>query len=402
MNESLIAMTAKIHWKDHCSNLRQSFQSALDSDSFSDVAFVVGGGKRIKGHKLIFATASKFLRRIFLSDEQRSADSCLILTGVDSDSLELLKRVLYCGVADINADKLKGFFAAAGLLGVTDIVMDTCNNADDNDNDDNDDNDDEAMSDDEEEDRENAPINFQHSVFWDISRENDDDTLVINEDVLEEMDLKDFRRKNDPQVKKSVDFDIYPRKNSKTNMGPRPYSKTNDDQVKCDFCEFKSYIMKRVEDHIAAEHREMKAFKCGQCDYRGESKSKLYGHIYSKHKSVNERRKHVRRNGVPIKCPHCDYTSDRTSNMRSHIISRHKKEKPFECEECDYKAATKYTLKCHIINVHTGERRYECGMCEFKAAMSKNLRWHMKSVHNVTFEKIKDEESETFMSLEMA
>ena len=81
----------------------------------SDVTVTCDNGYKSHLHKLILASASLYLYQLF-EENAESKHPTLILSGIDSEILEMLISYMYCGFIDVPTDKLPDLISAGRCL----------------------------------------------------------------------------------------------------------------------------------------------------------------------------------------------------------------------------------------------------------------------------------------------
>ena len=88
----------------------------------SDVTVSCDGGYKAHLHKLILASASVYFYKIF-EEVAESKHPVIILSGINSDILELLISYMYCGFIDVPNDKLSELVSAGKSLKIKVILF---------------------------------------------------------------------------------------------------------------------------------------------------------------------------------------------------------------------------------------------------------------------------------------
>jgi kelch-like protein 2/3 len=81
----------------------------------SDVIVTCDGGYKAHLHKLILASASLYFYQIF-DEVADSKHPHIILSGINSDILEMLISYMYCGFIDVPSDRLPQLISAGKSL----------------------------------------------------------------------------------------------------------------------------------------------------------------------------------------------------------------------------------------------------------------------------------------------
>ncbi|XP_055842414.1 zinc finger protein 540-like [Episyrphus balteatus] len=206
----------------------------------------------------------------------------------------------------------------------------------------------EDSSEQEEEDEsdDDQPI-VKYRVSDDENSENDNSRLSDNEDILEDVKPANKIIKLPPE--------------SNIDLG-------------CKIC---NKIFKKADTYAAhmRVHQGLKPFPCLLCDKSYARRSRLKGHVKTKHEgSPGER--------FPCTEPGCDRTMSSKQTLRKHIKDIHsgmgvKPKQPYICEECGKVLTSLATLKNHRF-LHTGAQLpHECPQCQKRYITKNKLKEHM-------------------------
>ena len=126
-------------------------------------------------------------------------------------------------------------------------------------------------------------------------------------------------------------------------------------------------------------------YKCDYCEYLTDKISRLEEHTNA----------HLKR--TPYICKQCSRGFAAHYSLSVHIKTMHQ-EKTLACTHCAFKAATSTKLRDHVRTMHThrGVKPYKCGYCDFHSAVSGNARKHCMRNHvGEPVKWVKDGEFET-------
>ena len=85
--------------------------------------------------------------------------------------------------------------------------------------------------------------------------------------------------------------------------------------------------------------------------------------------------------GKRFNCPKCERFFHYKSHLTRHVSLVHDKLRPFSCTKCDLKLFTKIHLEKHIQVIHDGVTPHQCSHCEAAFAYKDQLRTHIKRNH---------------------
>ncbi len=149
---------------------------------------------------------------------------------------------------------------------------------------------------------------------------------------------------------------------------------------KCDMSSWSYLILCR---HMHSQHRRSDGmYECPACSNLFNSLAETRSHIKSNHKlpcpvchkQVSDLSGHFTRTHPAdrdmkkFKCLECDFATHRNSLLSQHVFVNHRKdEHKYKCDECDKKFPTKFLLNQHHEVKHTDPegiaRRYVCDKC---------------------------------------
>ena len=150
---------------------------------------------------------------------------------------------------------------------------------------------------------------------------------------------------------------------------------------KCPKCDLTSWSYLILCRHLHGQHRRSDSmYECPACPNLFNTLQETRGHIKANHKlpcpvchkqvsdlSGHFARTHpVDRDMKKFKCAECQFATHRNSLLSQHVFVNHRKdEHKFKCLECEKKFPTKFLLNQHCEVKHTDPdgRRYVCDKC---------------------------------------
>ncbi|NWW98610.1 ZBT12 protein, partial [Caloenas nicobarica] len=108
--------------------------------------------------------------------------------------------------------------------------------------------------------------------------------------------------------------------------------------------------------------------RCGKCGESFQGVEKLVFHMRAQH--------------FVFMCPRCGKQFNHSSNLNRHM-NVHRGVKSHGCGVCGKSFTQKSTLHDHM-NLHSGERPYRCSYCDVRFAHKPAIRRHLKEQHGKT------------------
>ncbi|NXP76167.1 ZBT26 protein, partial [Ramphastos sulfuratus] len=108
--------------------------------------------------------------------------------------------------------------------------------------------------------------------------------------------------------------------------------------------------------------------RCGKCGDAFQGVEKLVFHMRAQH--------------LVFMCPRCGKQFNHSSNLNRHM-NVHRGVKSHGCGVCGKSFTQKSTLHDHM-NLHSGERPYRCSYCDVRFAHKPAIRRHLKEQHGKT------------------
>ncbi|XP_074875290.1 zinc finger and BTB domain-containing protein 12 [Buteo buteo] len=108
--------------------------------------------------------------------------------------------------------------------------------------------------------------------------------------------------------------------------------------------------------------------RCGKCGEAFQGVEKLVFHMRAQH--------------FVFMCPRCGKQFNHSSNLNRHM-NVHRGVKSHGCGVCGKSFTQKSTLHDHM-NLHSGERPYRCSYCDVRFAHKPAIRRHLKEQHGKT------------------
>merc|ERR1719186_2474499 len=97
-----------------------SFQELLDQRDFVDVTLVTEDGKFVKAHKVVLASGSSIMKRMFM--ENPHPHPLIYLTGVKYNEIQSIVTFMYLGQVEVGQDDLNNFMEIAAKFQIKGLV----------------------------------------------------------------------------------------------------------------------------------------------------------------------------------------------------------------------------------------------------------------------------------------
>ena len=107
-------------WSRFESCRSNSFQDLLDHHDFADVTLVTEDGKFIKAHKVVIASGSSVMKRMFM--ENPHPHPLIYLTGVKYNEIQSIVTFMYLGQVEVGQDDLNNFMEIAAKFQIKGLV----------------------------------------------------------------------------------------------------------------------------------------------------------------------------------------------------------------------------------------------------------------------------------------
>merc|ERR1719186_1543767 len=123
-------------WNRFETSRTDNFQELLDQHDFVDVTLVTEDGKFIKAHKVVLASGSSVMKRMFM--ENPHPHPLIYLTGVKYNEIQSVITFMYLGQVEVGQDDLNNFMEIAAKFQIKGLVEEhsltnTCSEKIDND-----------------------------------------------------------------------------------------------------------------------------------------------------------------------------------------------------------------------------------------------------------------------------
>ena len=320
----------ELAWDEFQPKMAGRFESLLQSGDFSDVTLVSKDNTRLKAHKVILGSGSKFFNEI-LSHMDNHPHPLIYMMGVDPEVLEAIINFLYMGNVEVKQGMIEAFMKTATEL----------------------------------------QIDGLHSKEMEIKRPSTETETQFNVrlgaggvnaggDLGEMFNVKKKKKKPTQEVLHEVkpknpvmDTANYEVKPNKPEVDRTNYS-LSDLQYPCDMCEFVTDRRRDLRYHMGEKHRhEQDNLKMDSLVKKGEDG--LYW------------------------CSLCEKKFGDPSNSRRHVKKVHYKILHF-CTDCNYSSINKAYVRDHHNSEHLG-MKFPCSLCSYQAKYPSTLRIHEKSTH---------------------
>ncbi|KAL7634422.1 UNVERIFIED_CONTAM: hypothetical protein RMT77_014799 [Armadillidium vulgare] len=84
----------------------------------------------------------------------------------------------------------------------------------------------------------------------------------------------------------------------------------------------------------------------------------------------------VCRNVKIFKCSECNKKCKTKGGLKLHINKLHSGAEMFRCSKCSFESYSKYKFDCHML-IHSDKKNYPCCKCDKKFSCKRNLQRHM-------------------------
>ncbi|XP_074873751.1 LOW QUALITY PROTEIN: zinc finger and BTB domain-containing protein 12-like [Carettochelys insculpta] len=112
----------------------------------------------------------------------------------------------------------------------------------------------------------------------------------------------------------------------------------------------------------------LRGLRCAKCEEAFQGVEKLVFHMRAQH--------------FVFMCPRCGKQFNHSSNLNRHM-NVHRGVKSHSCAVCGKSFTQKSTLHDHL-NLHSGQRPYRCSYCDVRFAHKPAIRRHLKEQHGKT------------------
>ena len=304
-------------WNDYRSNWEKTLSGLQNNTDFADVTLISDDKVRFSAHKILLSSCSNMLKDIL--KENHHGNSLIYLSGMSSDTIQLILDYIYIGEAKLYQGQLDSFLKNSkkleidGLFDLDDIEDKEI---------------DENQNDELKEDEENSS---NMDDVPDLS-----DRKSVDEECQLESEKNEFLLDNNLVI---TDFENLKKEKTET------YENTNNAcKHKCKLCKGSFNKLSNLTRHIKNVHKDPPSEE-KKIDVRsmtpGEIKDKLK-ELYKKF------------NGVWI-CLECDYKSVQSGKIKRHIET-HVDGLSYTCSLCNKDYGTKNRLWSHIGKVHTNSQ----------------------------------------------
>ena len=378
-----------------------------------DVTLMSNDNKQIKAHKLVISSASKVLKNVLESDDEKH--STIVFAEESGDILACLYEFMYSGEIRVGLKNKLNFLETAKYLQLglnEDLISDDNKFYEE---------DDLAVLDDDTalDSKEVIKEEYYESDF--IEYECDDSLPELDDESCLAITLEDTVKQEEvkrAKVEESEELKVSSRRHTRTprsKKGKRQKIKERIDKIrtnthrkrertvkktefKCLECAFTAKKKNEVTRHKQRKHEGLE-FKCDECSYKSGYSNELKIHVEAKHlgkkyscdqcdyiTSLNKSlKRHIeyKHGDAYLTCKQCPYEAKYKDTLRAHIESVHE-EVVYDCQECEYKSKTKKALMHHK-RVHHAGLRYSCDQCDFKTKAPSYVKIHMQSHSDKVF-----------------
>ena len=313
-------------WDEFEPKMAGRFKSLLQSGDFSDVTLVAKDNTRLKAHKVILGSGSKFFNDI-LSHMDNHPHPLIYMMGVDMEVLEAIISFLYIGKVEVKQEMIEVFMKTA-----TELQIDGLHSKE----------------------MEKSDVIKQSLITPETESQFNvrfgAEGLKASSEMSEMFNVKKKKKKTPSQ---EVFHDVKPIEPTKPVVDTTNYS-LSDLQYPCDFCEFVTDRRKDLRYHMGEKHRhEQDNLKTDSFVKKGEDGLYWCSLCEKKFGDPSNSRRHVKKVHYKILhfCTDCNYSSINKEYVRDHHNSEHLGMK-FPCSQCSYQAKFPYTLRIHEKSTH--------------------------------------------------
>ena len=314
-------------WDEFEPKIAGRFKSLLQSGDFSDVTLVSKDNTKLKAHKVILGSGSRFFKEI-LSHMDNHPHPLIYMMGVDLEVLEAIINFLYIGKVEVKQEMIEVFMKTATELqidGLHSKEMEMC------------------------EEIKHPLITSETKTETQFNVRFGAGGLKASSEMSEMFNVKKTKKKPNQEVFREVK----PIEPNKPASDTTNYS-LSDLQYPCDLCEFVTDRRRDLRYHMGEKHRhEQDNLKTDSLVKRGEDG--LYW------------------------CSLCEKKFGDPSNSRRHVKKVHYKILHF-CTDCNYSSINKNYVRDHHNSEHLG-MKFPCSQCSYQAKFPATLRIHEKSTH---------------------
>ena len=315
-------------WDEFEPKIAGRFKSLLQSGDFSDVTLVSKDNTKLKAHKVILGSGSKFFKEI-LSHMDNHPHPLIYMMGVDLEVLEAIINFLYIGKVEVKQEMIEVFMKTATELqidGLHSKEMEMC------------------------EEIKHPLITSETKTETQFNVRFGAGGIKASNEMNEMFNVK---KKNKKKPNQEVFREVKPIEPNKPASDTTNYS-LSDLQYPCDLCEFVTDRRRDLRYHMGEKHRhEQDNLKTDSLVKRGEDG--LYW------------------------CSLCEKKFGDPSNSRRHVKKVHYKILHF-CTDCNYSSINKNYVRDHHNSEHLG-MKFPCSQCSYQAKFPATLRIHEKSTH---------------------
>ncbi|CAH0549831.1 unnamed protein product [Brassicogethes aeneus] len=221
------------------------------------------------------------------------------------------------------------------------------------------------------------------------NEEKDEDEAMFETKI--EVEYHGVQYDDQSGKKKLFKCDLCPKKyDSKKGVSQHKkffHFKDEQEQFKCDQCDYVTVRKGIFKRHLKV-HEKNNNLKCQFCEFKALELWSLNAHILSKHKLEKEERVKIKQLSKIYECSKCSYLTIKKSQYDSHIKFCLKLEnvKWHKCDICHYQSIRKRLLEIHM-KIHNKIKEFKCLFCTFHSNEKKSLDNHLLRKHQNLLEK---------------
>ena len=139
----------------------------------------------------------------------------------------------------------------------------------------------------------------------------------------------------------------------------------------CEFCEFKTDVIAKLDEHTKAVHHVKKDIQCHICDFKTGWQRSIDLHIKYLHE----------KSSLPkLACSQCHFVTLSQSSLRNHQKGHEVPKENIKCEHCGKDYPTLTEVNRHVKVIHSNN--VKCEICDKTCYNPKRLWLHKVLSHN--------------------
>ncbi|CAH0549832.1 unnamed protein product [Brassicogethes aeneus] len=215
------------------------------------------------------------------------------------------------------------------------------------------------------------------------SEEKDEDEAMFETKI--EVEYHGVQYDDQSGKEKLFKCDLCPKKyDSKRGVSQHKkffHFKDEQEQFKCDQCDYVTVRKGIFKRHLKV-HEKNNNLKCQFCEFKALELWSLNAHLLSKHKLEKEEREKIKQISKIYECSKCLYLTIKKSQYDGHIKFCLKLEnvKWHKCDICHYQSIRKRLLEIHM-KIHNKIKEFKCFFCLFSCHKKNEVDNHILRKH---------------------